>query len=166
MSKYTSILSFFRTIKFFSCHGAILHVFPHALIEQYPLFFRLCLDISVINGVLILHHSIFSPFPSTAVSTILDLAFAFAISYLPFSFFASFSAICYLIKSDCSASNSASFVFYSIDFVLEFSDLLLQLNLFEAGVKIALAVSESWLRTCFSQPERNIFTAEKLTRKH
>lgn len=149
MSRYTSIPSFLRTIKFFSCHGAILHVFPHALIEQYPLFFRLCLDISVINGVLILHHSIFSPFPSTAVSTILDLAFAFAISYLPFNFLASFSAICCLIKSDCSASSSARFVFSSIDFVLEFSDLLLQLNLFEAGVKIAVG--------CKQKLDKNLF---------
>ena len=149
MSRYTSISSFFRTVKFFFLPWSNTPCFSPCLDWVISLVLTLCLDISVIKGALILYRSIFSPFPSTAVSTILDLAFAFAISYLPFNFLASFSAICCLIKSDCSASSSASFVFSSIDFVLEFSDLLLQLNLFEAGVKIAVG--------CKQKLDKNLF---------
>ena len=88
------------------------------------------------------HCSIFNPLPSIAgVSNTLDIAFAFAICCRTFSFSASFSAICHLIKNDSSASSSASFAFSSTALVLELSDLLLQLDLFETFDLLLLLVS-------------------------
>ena len=121
--------------------GRISHILSLCLNWSISHVLYPCLEFPIINGASILYCSIFNPLPSIAdVSNTQDLAFAFAISCWTFSFSASFSAICHLIKDDSSASSSANFAFSSTALVLELSDLLLQLDLFETFDLLLLLV--------------------------
>ena len=121
--------------------GRISHILSPCLNWSISHVLYPCLEFPILNGASILYCSIFNPLPSIAdVSNTQDLAFAFAISCWTFSFSASFSAICHLIKNDSSANSSAIFAFSSAALVLELSDLLLQLDLFETFDLLMLPV--------------------------
>ena len=121
------------TIVSLSClDGGISHILSPCFNWSMSHVLYPCLEFPIINGASILYCSIFNPLPSIAdVSNTQDLVFSFAISYWIFSFSASFSAISHFIKNDSSASSSVSFAFSSTALILELSDLLLQLDLFE-----------------------------------
>ena len=102
-----------------------------------------CLDFPIIVGATLLYCSIFNTLPSTVdASNTLDLVFAYAISCWTFSSPASFSAICHLIKNDSLTSSSAYFASCFTALVLELSNLLLQLDLFEAFGLLLLLVPD------------------------
>ena len=82
-------------------------------------------------------------FPSTVdASNALDLVFAYTISCWTFSSPVSFSAICHLIKDDSLTSSSACFASSFTALVLELSNSLLQLHLFEAFGLLLLLVTD------------------------
>ena len=102
-----------------------------------------CLDFPIIVRATLLYCSIFNTLPSTVdASNTLDLVFGCAISCWTFSSPGSFSAICHLIKNDSLTSSSTCFASCFTALVLELSNLLLQLDLFEAFGLLLLLVPD------------------------